>query len=180
MLTFELDGCVLRPWREQDIDALIRHADNRNVWINLRDRFPHPYTHAEALRWLELARTLPTGMHLAIQVDGEAAGGIGLEPQADIERASAEVGFWLGEAFWGRGIMTQALTAFSDWAVNRPGLVRLYASVLEWNPASMRARAGEGRISARGPHAVLGGQGRQDRRPDSICARARLGRRKYE
>jgi RimJ/RimL family protein N-acetyltransferase len=83
-------------------------------------------------------RELPSGTHFAIEVDGEAVGGIGLEPQADIERASAEVGFWLGEVCWGRGIMTQAVRAFSEFALNRPGCVRLYASVLEWNPASMR------------------------------------------
>lgn len=138
MLTFELDSCVLRAWRNQDIEALIRHADNRNVWINLRDRFPHPYTRADALHWVELAQTLPPDTQFAIEVGSEAVGGIGLELQADIERRSAEVGFWLGEACWGHGIMTQALTAFSDWALNRRGLLRLYASVLEWNQASMR------------------------------------------
>jgi RimJ/RimL family protein N-acetyltransferase len=138
MLTFELDSCVLRPWRNQDVEALIRHADNRNVWINLRDRFPYPYTRADALHWVELAQTLPPDTQFAIEVGGEAVGGIGLELQADIERGSAEVGFWLGEACWGRGIMTQALTTFSDWALNRRALLRLYASVLEWNSASMR------------------------------------------
>jgi len=138
MLTFELDACILRPWRSQDVEALIRHADNRNVWINVRDRFPHPYTRDDALRWLELAQTLPPDTQLAIEVDGEAVGGIGLEPQTDIERVSAEIGFWLSEACWARGIMTQAVTAYSDWALNRSGLFRLYASVLAWNPASMR------------------------------------------
>jgi RimJ/RimL family protein N-acetyltransferase len=138
MLTIALPTCLLRAWGPGDVDALERHADNRNVWINLRDRFPHPYSRTDALRWIELAQELPSGTQLAIEVDGEAVGGIGLEPQADIERASAEVGFWLGETCWGRGIMTQALRAFSEFALNRPGCVRLYASVLEWNPASMR------------------------------------------
>ena len=138
MLIFELDSCVLRPWRSQDVETLIRHANNRNVWINVRDRFPYPYTHADAVHWIEHAQTLPPDTQFAIEIDGEAAGGIGLELQTDIERMSAQVGFWLGETCWGRGIMTQALTALSDWALNRPGLLRLYASVLEWNPASMR------------------------------------------
>jgi ribosomal-protein-alanine N-acetyltransferase len=138
MLSFALPSCLLRAWSPGDVDALVRHADNRNVWINLRDRFPHPYSRTDALRWIELAQELPPGTHFAIEVDGEAVGGIGLEPQADIERASAEVGFWLGEACWGRGIMTHAVRAFSEFALNRPGCVRLYASVLAWNPASMR------------------------------------------
>jgi [ribosomal protein S5]-alanine N-acetyltransferase len=136
-ITLPIAGCVLRPWCGDDIDTLVRHADNRNVWINLRDRFPNPYTHVDAAHWVQLAQKLPPG-NFAIEVDGEAAGGIGLEPQGDIERLSAEVGFWLGEACWGRGIMTQAVIAFSDWALRRPGCARLYASVLEWNPASMR------------------------------------------
>ena len=160
MLTFELDSCVLRPWRSQDVEALIRHADNRNVWINVRDRFPHPYTRDDALRWLEFAQTLPPDTQLAIEVDGEAVGGIGLEPQTDIERVSAEIGFWLGEAYWGRGIMTQAVTAYSDWALNRPGLFRLYASVLEWNQASMRVleKAGYQREGCMRKSAIKDGQ----------------------
>jgi RimJ/RimL family protein N-acetyltransferase len=138
MLTITLPSCVLRPWSSRDVDALVRHADNRNVWMNLRDRFPQPYSHTDAVRWIELAQELPSDTQFAVEVDGEAAGGIGLEMQGDIERASAEVGFWLGQACWGRGIMTQAVRAFSDFALNRPGCVRLYASVLAWNPASMR------------------------------------------
>jgi len=138
MLTIALPSCVLRPWSSRDVDALVRHADNRNVWINLRDHFPQPYSHTDAVRWIELAQELPSDTQFAVEVDGEAAGGIGLEMQSDIERASAEVGFWLGQACWGRGIMTQAVRAFSDFALNRPGCIRLYASVLAWNPASMR------------------------------------------
>jgi len=151
MLTFDLASCRLRPWRKQDLDALIRYANDREVWINLRERFPHPYTEGDAQRWLEYSCGEPTAVQWAIEVDGEAVGGIGLEPQGDIERISAEIGFWLGRAFWGRGLMTQAVSAVSEWALNQPRCLRLYASVLEWNPASMRVleKAGyqrEGRL----------------------------------
>jgi len=151
MLTFDLASCRLRPWRKQDLDALIRYANDREVWINLRERFPHPYTEGDAQRWLEYSCGEPTAVQWAIEVDGEAVGGIGLEPQGDIERISAEIGFWLGRAFWGRGLMTQAVSAVSEWALNQPQCLRLYASVLEWNPASMRVleKAGyqcEGRL----------------------------------
>ncbi len=138
MLTFALESCLLRPWRSDDVEPLVRHANNRNVWINLRDRFPHPYTHTDARQWIELAQTLPPNTQFAIDVGGEAVGGIGFELQSDIDRVAAEIGFWLGESYWGRGIATQALTAISESALKRPELFRLYASVLDYNPGSMR------------------------------------------
>ena len=136
-MRFDLGLCTLRPWREDDIGALVRHANNRQVWINLRDRFPHPYTAEEAQRWLQRASQLEPETAFAIEIGGEAAGGIGLELQQDIERLSAEIGFWLGQAHWGKGIMTNALQFVSERALSG-SLVRLYASVLEWNPVSMR------------------------------------------
>lgn len=138
MLTFDLAGCRLRPWRADDAPSLQRHADDRAVWIHLRDRFPHPYTLQDAHAWTALTAAGLPGVHLAIEVGGEAAGGISLEPQTDIERIGAEVGFWLGTALWGRGVMTQAVGALSEWALNRGDWLRLYASVFETNPASMR------------------------------------------
>jgi RimJ/RimL family protein N-acetyltransferase len=138
MLTLELAGCRLRPWRRDDALSLQRHADDLAVWANLRDRFPHPYSLQDARAWIELTAAGLPGVHLAIDVDGEAAGGISLEPQADVERIAAEVGFWLGRTHWGRGVMTQVVRALSDWALNHGGWLRLYASVFETNPASMR------------------------------------------
>ena len=131
-------GAQLRPWRREDAASLVRHADNRNVWINLRDTFPHPYTPADARQWLERVTAIRPATHFAIAVGGDAVGGIGFEPQADVLRRSAEVGFWLGEPFWGRGITTAALVALSAHAFAAADLVRLYACVFEWNPASMR------------------------------------------
>jgi RimJ/RimL family protein N-acetyltransferase len=128
----------IRDWRLDDADALLRHADNRRVWRNLKDRFPHPYTRMDAERWLtEVCARWPR-TQFAIEVDGEAAGAIGLEPQADVFRGSAEIGFWLGEAYWGRGIATDAVRAFTEVALDELGLRRLFAGVFEWNPASMR------------------------------------------
>jgi [ribosomal protein S5]-alanine N-acetyltransferase len=138
MLTLTLPACTLRPLRSDDAASLARHANNRNVWINVRDRFPHPYTEADARDWIELTHTLPADTQLAIDVDGQGVGCIGFELQSDIERVSAEIGFWLGEAHWGKGIASQAVRAYSDWALQRPELFRLYATVFEWNPASMR------------------------------------------
>jgi RimJ/RimL family protein N-acetyltransferase len=133
-----LSRCLLRPWRDGDQPALVRHANSRSVWINLRDRFPHPYTLADADAWIGLAVSLPPGTQFAIEVQGEAAGGIGLDLGQDVHRRSAEIGYWLGEAFWGRGIMTEAVSAVTRLGFSRFDLCRIYACVFDWNPASAR------------------------------------------
>jgi RimJ/RimL family protein N-acetyltransferase len=92
-----LGSCVVRDWAAEDLHSLVHHADNRNIWINLRDRFPHPYTEAHGREFLANVRRQDPGMVWAIEVDGEAAGGIGLVLLSDVERVSAEVGYWLGE-----------------------------------------------------------------------------------
>ena len=137
-MTLDAGPCLIRPWRNGDLDALVRHADNRQVWLTLRDQFPHPYTRADGEDWLaHVAKQQPV-TSFAIVVAGEAAGGIGLAPQPDVHRRSAEVGYWLGEAFWNRGIMTAAVRAFTDYAFNAHKLIRVFAGVFSTNPASMR------------------------------------------
>ena len=69
--------CIVRQWRMQDADALVRHADNINVARQLRDRFPHPYTRANASMFLKAATSAAEPSNLAIEVEGEAAGAIG-------------------------------------------------------------------------------------------------------
>ncbi|MBI2071763.1 MAG: GNAT family N-acetyltransferase [Gemmatimonadetes bacterium] len=130
--------CTVRSWRRGDEASLVRHANNRNVWINLRDRFPHPYTSDDAARWMAWVLAERPETNFAIAVGGDAVGGVGYEIQPDVLRMSAEIGFWLGEAYWGRGIMTEAVRAVTEHALRTHQLVRLYATVFEWNPASMR------------------------------------------
>ena len=138
--TFELPAveAQVRPWRLDDGPSLVRHADSRRVWLNLRDSFPHPYTPAAAARWLEWAAARRPPTHVAIAGGGAAVGGIGFAPQEDVLRRSAEIGFWLGEAYWGRGIATAALVAVSAHALASGDLCRLYACVFDGNGASMR------------------------------------------
>jgi ribosomal-protein-alanine N-acetyltransferase len=131
-------GAQVRPWRRDDAASLARHADNRNVWINLGDRFPHPYTLGDAERWIATVTAQDPPTHFAIAVGGEAAGGIGFEPQQDVFRRSAALGFWLGEAYWGRGIVTAAVKAVTAHAFAAFDLCRMFAYVFERNPASMR------------------------------------------
>jgi RimJ/RimL family protein N-acetyltransferase len=129
---------VIRSWRPEDVPSLVRHANNRRVWRNLRDRFPHPYTASDADDWIRHAARAAPQTHFAIAVDGEAVGGIGLDLQTDVFRRSAEIGIWLGEAYWGRGLGTEAVRAMTDFAFRTFDLCRVYAGVFEWNPASMR------------------------------------------
>lgn len=130
--------CIVRNWRESDCESLPRFANNRRVWRNLKDRFPHPYTGADADAWLALSRTHPERTGWAIEADSTAVGGIGLLPGEDVHAKSAHIGYWLGEPYWGRGIMTAAVRTVSDYAILQLGILRLEAPVFEWNPASMR------------------------------------------
>ncbi len=130
--------CFVRPWRLADADALVRHANNLNVAKQLRDRFPHPYGRANALTFLKFATQDEDPTNLAIDVHGEAVGGIGFVPGSDVERFSAEIGYWLGEAHWGRGITTEALTLVTDDVFRRRNMLRLFALPFADNVGSTR------------------------------------------
>ncbi len=137
-MEFQLQKSLLRPWRFGDEPSLEKHANNRNVWINVRDHFPHPYTRGDAMRWVQRASTDLSETVFAIIVNGSAVGSIGLVAKDDVFRKSMEIGYWLGEEFWRRGIITEAIGAISDYAFERFDIVRLYADVFEWNTASVR------------------------------------------
>jgi RimJ/RimL family protein N-acetyltransferase len=130
--------CTLRRWRTDDAASLVRHANNVNVAKHLRDRFPHPYTASDAHAFLKMASTADPQTNFAIEVDGEASGGLGFVPGTDVERYSAEVGYWLGEGCWGRGIVTDALEVFTRYAFDELLFLRLFALPLTTNAASIR------------------------------------------
>jgi len=131
-------ACEVRSWEAGDIPSLVEQANNRNILRNLRDHFPHPYTAADGRRFLKNVRASAPETMFAIAVDGKAVGGIGYVLQKDIERVSAEVGYWLGEAYWGRGIASEALIAVTRYAIERHGLTRVFALPFAWNTASCR------------------------------------------
>ncbi len=135
---FTLSSCVLREWRRGDEPSLVRHANNKNIWLNVRDAFPFPYTPADAKAWVRLASIDALNQVFAIDIDGFAAGAIGLRPGEDVNRLSAEIGYWLGEEFWNRGITTEAVKAVAEYAFDSMGMVRVHAEVFAWNTASMR------------------------------------------
>jgi RimJ/RimL family protein N-acetyltransferase len=134
----ECEKSVIREWAQSDKAALVRFANNRNVWRNLAHVFPHPYTDADADGWFSFLARMPEPTSWAIEVDGLAVGAVGVTLKEGIYLKSAELGYWLGEPYWGRGIMTEAVKAVSPYAMRRFGLIRLEAPVFEWNPASMR------------------------------------------
>jgi ribosomal-protein-alanine N-acetyltransferase len=133
-----LATCQVRSWRKSDAESLAFHANNRQVWINLRDRFPHPYTLADARDFIQKVRAGTRETNFTIAVEGFAVGGIGFSLREDVERVSAEIGYWLGEAYWGRGITTVALAAVTAHAIQAHDLTRVYALPFEGNAASCR------------------------------------------
>ena len=146
-----LANAKLRRWRAGDEESLVQQANNQRIWRNLRDRFPNPYTMEDARIWVGIANVTEPQTSFAITVDDLAIGGIGILLQEDVHRRSAEIGYWLGEDYWGRGIVTEAVRRVTDWAFENFDLCRIFAHVFAWNPASMRVleKAGyeyEGRL----------------------------------
>jgi len=137
-LEITLRTCLIREWRRGDEASLVRHANNPNVSRNLREIFPYPYTADEATRWITHASSKTPTTDFAIVVDGEAAGGIGFVQLGDVERRSVDIGYWLGEAHWGKGIMTDVLRAVSDYIFANFDVCRIQTIVFESNPASIR------------------------------------------
>src|SRR5258706_9195478 len=122
-----LKPCVIRSWRAADVKSLAGHANSRNIWMSVRDRFPHPYLPRDARAFIARARAQRPETSFAIAVGDEPIGGIGFQLQTDVERVSAEIGYWVGEVFWGRGIATEAVLALTTYAIETHGLTRLYA-----------------------------------------------------
>jgi RimJ/RimL family protein N-acetyltransferase len=138
--------CVLRELSPGDAASLARHADDEAVWRNLFEGFPRPYTLADAETWCDPQRRLPAaGFVWGIEVEGAIAGCISVVPEFGVERCNAEVGYWLGQAFWGRGIVGEALASVTAWVwASQPEITRLYAPIFAWNQASQRVAAKAG------------------------------------
>jgi ribosomal-protein-alanine N-acetyltransferase len=133
-----LQTCSVRSWRTSDLTSLVAYANNPRIAVNLRDRFPHPYTEREGRAFLRAVRGSTPETSFAITLDERAIGGIGYRLQADVDRVSAEIGYWLAEPFWGRGITTDALAGVTRFAIEHHGLTRLFALPFATNIASCR------------------------------------------
>jgi RimJ/RimL family protein N-acetyltransferase len=150
-MQLKLKRSTIRPWRLNDAESLTKHANNCRVWLALRDAFPHPYTDDDGNKFLQNATTAQPTTDFCIEVDGAAVGGIGIHLGRDVHRRTAELGYWIAEELWGRGIVTEAVGAFSNFCFENFRLRRIYAEPFSNNPASARVleKAGfffEGRL----------------------------------
>ncbi len=134
MVTFSL-----RPFCIEDLPALVKHANDPTIAANLTDAFPHPYTEEHGQQFLTHWMASDPPLVLAIEVNGEAAGAVGLHPQTDIMRRNAELGYWLARPYRGHGIMsTVVLQAVVRGFTILPGIHRIYARPFGRNLASQR------------------------------------------
>lgn len=128
----------LRRFQPTDKETLVRLADNAHIAQWLADMFPHPYRPEDADQWLERTKMETRPCNFAIEWKGELAGGIGLVPLADIHSGTAELGYWLGEPYWGQGIATRAVALLLSYAFDELLFIRVHAQVFAENRASMR------------------------------------------
>jgi RimJ/RimL family protein N-acetyltransferase len=129
---------ILRPWSLDDIPSLLKYANNYQIAKNLTNQFPHPYTEQDGRNFINMASSANPLRIFAIEVNGEAAGGIGVHPQSDIHVKCAEMGYWLAEPYWGSGIMTAAVKEMVIYAFDNFDIIRLYARPFSSNTGSQR------------------------------------------
>jgi RimJ/RimL family protein N-acetyltransferase len=131
---------VLREWKKSDAAALAKIANNKKIWDNVRDRLPYPYTKKDAKEWLALVKKQKKpATTFCVEADGELAGSIGFTLKEDVFRKTVEIGYFVGEEYWGKGIATEAIRQMVDYIQKKFDVVRIYAEVFDFNKASMKA-----------------------------------------
>ena len=129
---------LLRPWSLTDLYSLVRYANNPDIAKFMTDGFPHPYTEEAGKAFIAFA-TKDDPIHIfAIEANGEAVGGIGLHPQADVHRKNAELGYWLAEPFWGKGIITNAIKEIVAFGFKTYDINRIFARPFATNIGSQK------------------------------------------
>ena len=128
----------LRPLENEDIKLLALLANNKKISDNLRDYFPSPYTEKDAEEFIQSAKHENPPTTFAIEYSGQLCGVTGLVLQQDVYRKTAEIGYWIGEPFWNKGIATTAVKLLTGYGFNQLDLVRIYTGIFEYNPASMK------------------------------------------
>ena len=128
----------LRPWSLADLDSLVLYANNPAIARNLTNAFPYPYTVDDGRRFIEMASGHSPIRIFAIEVEGKASGGIGVHPQGDVYCKNAELGYWLAEPFWGKGIVTNAIPHVVRYGFANFDISRIFARPYGSNTASQR------------------------------------------
>lgn len=129
---------ILREWKKSDAGPLAKIANNKKIWDNVRDRLPFPYTKKDAKEWLSLVKKQETVTTFCLEADGQLAGSIGFTLKEDVYRKNAEIGYFVGEEYWGQGVATEAVRQLVDYMQKNFDLTRIYAEVFEYNKASMK------------------------------------------
>jgi len=129
---------ILRPLRLTDAARLAELANNEKISRNLRDGFPHPYKLADAESYLQKFSNQDPVTFFGIDYNGEYVGNIGLVPGQDIYRKSAEIGYFIGEPYWNKGIISKAVNLISDYGFNKLDIIRIHTGVFEYNTASQK------------------------------------------
>jgi len=138
------DNFILRPWKLEDLDNLVRFANNKKIADNLTDAFPHPYSREDGIAFIKNFIGDNPARIFAIEVEGIACGSIGIVLQADVHRKNAEMGYWLAEDYWGRGIMTAAVRQIIEYGFKTFDINRIFARPYSYNLASQRVLAKAG------------------------------------
>ena len=137
-MNLKIGKYVIRDWRIDDAPSIAKYANNRKIWINLRDGFPYPYQLPDAENFISKVAQQDPRTVFAIADDKEAIGSIGLMLGEDVHRFTAEMGYWLAEPFWNKGIMSEIVSRFADFAFEKFELNRIVAGPYIGNPASAR------------------------------------------
>ncbi len=133
-----MNKVVLRPWQKQDAQELAAVANNRNIWNNVRDALPNPYTVMDALQWISHVNNQNPVVNFAIVCNGLVTGSIGCTLRDDIARKCIEIGYFVGETYWGKGIASEAVKQLTEFIATRLDIVRIEAHVFASNKASMK------------------------------------------
>lgn len=128
----------LRPFTSDDLESLVLHANNPKIAMFMTDRFPHPYTQQDGENFIAFANQDDPIHIFAIDVDGKAVGGIGIHPQFDIYKKNVELGYWIGESYWGNGIVSEAIKQMIDFGFKTYDIDRIFARPFGTNKASQR------------------------------------------
>jgi len=129
----------LRPFKTSDVESLVKHGNNPRIAANMTDQFPSPYTEERAFQFIQFANQNSPQNILAITVNDEVIGGIGIHPQQDVYRKNAELGYWLSESYWGRGIITSAIVQMVDYTFENWEVDRILARPFHTNIGSQKA-----------------------------------------
>lgn len=127
---------TLRKWSLDDLDSLVKYANNAKIAQFMPNRFPHPYQAKNGIAFIRDIATAPNNWIYAISINGQAVGGVGLHPQADILAKNAEIGYWLAEPFWGQGIMSKAVLQIIDIGFGQLDINRIFGRCFGTNIAS--------------------------------------------